>query len=316
MKQPQPKRPIPRRRPRPTAVQALAGLARAQLQTMGACLPLLEQDRDEDALHDFRVALRRLRTLLRLFDHGADPRLAARCDRALRWLTRSSGQRRDLDVALRDLTLLADRGALSAEAVVLLREPLRRERARAQRRLLATLRGTRCRRTLAATEQLLTRHEAASAEMPLDLETAARRAGHKLRRRLRRAGRDGTLLRLHAARKAGKQFRYLLEVLPALGPRRIRRREVQRAIAELKVLQEDLGAICDLGVQAMLCDELGATRRSLPGEPAAELAQLGSRLRAHAAEAARAAAADLTPMTMAMADQPEALFLRRAERGR
>lgn len=301
MKQPPPNPPTSRRRRRPAATQVLAGLARAQLQTLVTCQPLLEQDQDDEALHDFRVALRRLRTLLRLFDRHPDPSLAVRCDRALRWLTRRSGQRRDLDVALRDLALLTSRGELSEAAAALQREPLRRERDRAQRRLLVVLRGARCRQAIEATDRLLMQHEAALTALPLDIEEAARRAR-----------RDGTIPRLHEARKAGKQLRYLLEALPALGPGRVRRREIQRAITQLKVLQEELGAICDLGVQAALCENLGVTKKLVSGELTTQLAQLGARLRARADGSARTAAAGLTRTKVALLAQPQTLFLRRA----
>jgi CHAD domain-containing protein len=304
-------------RARPAKAQVVAGLASAQLQAMAAAMPLLELDRDEEALHDFRVALRRLRTLLQLLGDDRDDRLATQCDRGLRRLTRATGPRRDLDVALRDFAPALPRPDLSGAAVASVTTALQRERRRAQRQLLATLRGGRSRQTLAATERLLAVYQEAPAHQPPPVAKLMRRAGAKLRRRLRRARREPSVARLHAARKAGKRLRYLLEALPALYPNQIRRRAVRSAIADLKALQDALGSICDLGVQAALLTDLSvrhaAAIRRHGGSPAA-LAQLGGRLQAQADAAASDAAKRLTSLPLAIADDFTALITLRAPR--
>lgn len=293
----------------------LAGLARAQLRAMAAAIPSIEADADDEALHDFRVALRRLRTLLPLVGDDHAPRLAAQCDRGLRRLTRLTGARRDLDVVLRDG---ASRTARQ-EAIMPVAALLQRERRRAQRQLLTLLRNSRTRQTLAATERLLAACEAAPAPRPADVLERLHAAGRKLRRRLRRARRETTVARLHAARKAGKRLRYLLEALPALYPNRIRRRATGSAIADLKSVQDALGSICDLSVRAALLAELSARHAAAierSGGVPADLAKFSAMLQAQADTAARDAARRLGAMPSSLPDDYAVLFTRRAPRAR
>lgn len=262
----------------------------------------IEQDLDPEALHDFRVALRRCRTLLNAFGDPFDRRLSTRCRAGLRWLTRRTGARRDLDVALRDLRDLDQHGDLTAPTVAQLEKSLRRERAREQRRLLACLSSARYRELNVGIEQLLTAMTAApenaAADTAIAPHDALHRAGRKLRRRARHAAKDVSIARLHAVRKAGKRLRYLLEALPELSPQRNTKRAMKQASECLKAMQDMLGAVCDLGVQAELLDRWGALfDQDHANAQARDLGLLRDRVRERAADAAAQAAAKLTEYT-------------------
>src|SRR5262245_11437940 len=82
---------------------------------------------DVEAVHDLRVAARRLRSALTLFALDPDGRRARRADRALGDLARAAGRGRDLDVGIEILEALP-RGR--SEAGERLRRGLRSSRAR------------------------------------------------------------------------------------------------------------------------------------------------------------------------------------------
>ena len=79
-------------------------VARERLRRVRLALPSPDEPPGEDALHDFRVALRRLRTWLRAFGSELDDTVGRGTLRRLRRLSRRTGRARDLEVQLRWLT--------------------------------------------------------------------------------------------------------------------------------------------------------------------------------------------------------------------
>ncbi|HEX4562290.1 MAG TPA: CHAD domain-containing protein [Gemmatimonadales bacterium] len=75
-------------------------LARAYLDDARRATPGLGQRPDPDSLHDFRVALRRLRGLLRAYRAPLGPRISKRLRRRLSAVADSTGAGRDADVML------------------------------------------------------------------------------------------------------------------------------------------------------------------------------------------------------------------------
>jgi len=78
----------------------VAELARCYLDDARRAAPGLGAHPDPDALHDFRVALRRLRGLLRAYRAPIGPRVPKRLRRRLTALADSTGAGRDADVML------------------------------------------------------------------------------------------------------------------------------------------------------------------------------------------------------------------------
>jgi CHAD domain-containing protein len=94
---------------------------------------------DEEAIHDMRVAGRRLRVALPLLAHKPHGRRVRRTRRILRDLTRSAGTSRDLDVSVALLDeRLKERGELDAERRTL-RQRLRAARGRSRTRMAEAL---------------------------------------------------------------------------------------------------------------------------------------------------------------------------------
>ena len=251
-------------RPAPAAA-ALVGLT--LLDEARAACGRLDAPDDSEALHDFRVALRRLRTLLRSFRPELGRAVAKKLQRRLRDATRATSAGRDAEVQLAWVrTHRPERGRRSGPGVpwLLTRLEDRQNRAyadirqeippefrRIERRVRRGLNATLVDPSptappfAAATGRLL-REQTAMLEQ--ELETA-------------RSTRDQDAV--HAARIAVKRLRYLLEPIAAERPPRA------GALVELlKRLQNVLGELHDLQV---LLAELGVAVAEAAAERARHL---------------------------------------------
>jgi inorganic triphosphatase YgiF len=197
--------------------------------------------RDADALHQARIALRRLRSALSLFR----PTVRGKDYQALReeagWLAGQFGDARNLDV------LLAGEEGLQAEEAV--RERLLKARAKAYDRVEAALESERVRTLML--------------NLSLWIEAGAWRFRDRARRDLaglaaaqlnqqwRRVKRHGDRLgkaateERHRLRLDVKKLRYSAEFLAALSAKRPKLLRRERFVTALKALQESLGDLND-----------------------------------------------------------------------
>jgi CHAD domain-containing protein len=222
---------------------------------------------DADAVHDMRVATRRLRSTLRTFAPVLDPTLVGGLDGELKWLAEVLGKVRDLDV-------LADRlAAAVAELPVELvlgpvadriRQRLAAQAARAREDLVAALDSDRVGQLIGSLATLVERGQAAEVTQAR-LRRLARKAVRRADGRLaaadeHAAGTPEREERLHDARKAYKRARYAVEVVaPEEGD------PARRLVKRLTALQDVLGAhqdantaddrLRELGIQAHLDGE-------------------------------------------------------------
>ena len=219
--------------------------------------PGVEADLDPECLHDFRVAVRRARSLLgemrRVFPSAVTRRLRA----DFGWLGKCTGSVRDLDVHLMELAV-ADDGAGQVAASAALRAHLEAARKREFRALCRALRSARYRRARAASRKFLeseppARPQSANALVSIGALSAGRIL--KVYRRILTEGRaigDASPAEaLHDLRKTCKRLRYLLEFFRDVHPAK----PVERTIARLKRLQDNLGTYQDVQVQRAVLEE-------------------------------------------------------------
>jgi CHAD domain-containing protein len=218
-------------------------------------------DIDIEFLHEFRVAVRRSRSVLKLLADVLPPALVAWAGPQLKWLGDLTTPVRDLDVHLEEVPALTDRLTSGSPEDL---EPLTGYLLTLRRRELRTLvRGLRSVRFERFRARWRTELEALAQEAPAadgrvadglvaDGPTAAQLGAERLARADRRVLRPGSRITpdspaedLHDLRKRCKELRYLLEIFsPLLDPA-----DARAAVKELKLLQDVLGTFQDSEVQ-------------------------------------------------------------------
>jgi CHAD domain-containing protein len=239
--------------PTMAANEAIARTCRHLMQTMRANEEGVIADLDTEFLHDFRVAVRRTRSML-----GASRRVLPRPVRddyrkRFKWLGDITTPVRDLDVfslAIPDYADASARGSL----VVLqpLADLVAADHQQAHAALVSALLSqdyTDLVREWSETlDTLPTDPETTEADAPI-VEVARRRiwrAYRVVRRDGRVIAQDSPPEMLHQLRKDAKQLRYLLEAFGAL----FDADRTQAAVSELKRVQDNLGAFQDGEVQS------------------------------------------------------------------
>ena len=248
------------------AREAVRRLALKQLEAWTRARARLEDRSDPEALHDFRVALRRLRSLLRAFRSAVHDLAPPALRRRLRRFARATGESRDLEVQLlwlaEQLPALTTRQRTGARWVM---ARLERRQQEANARLAA--------RVQKRFEPLVERLGEAMAPAPRgagDDQAESLPAGDLVAKVL--VEETGTLARqlgaiqsigneaeAHAARIAVKRLRYLIEPFHHELP------GAPAAIERLKALQDILG---DLHDSHRIAEELNAAFRDAAVEQA------------------------------------------------
>ena len=265
--------PLPRRRGRwPTlapdvqAFEALAAIARAQLSVLRANGAGLLADEDAEFLHDVRVAMRRLRSLISQLDGVLLAHEQEHLREELRWLATCTGPARDLDTLLFELRLTEPGLRQDLEPVL---AAFADERERIQTRLRADYGSERARALRARLRRVFSGLGDPSCAGPKAAEAFTALLGRRLRRRFRQvlaqAGRlapHSPAAELHELRISCKKLRYLLECCRGLVPKE----DLAASFAHLKGLQAALGTIQDAEVHLHLLHELllGAAERGGP----------------------------------------------------
>lgn len=204
---------------------------------------------DPEFIHQLRVALRRLRSLLQLFFPALPAPFVEEWDERLRACADGVGEARDLDVLCDEILAPVDAvGTAQAAGVAALAERAGRERETARRAALQSVAGPIQGRTLLDfTTDLYALAEEPAAE---NLTAFARRQLDRLQKKARRryqaavVSHPGTL---HALRIALKRARYALEFLAPLLPRKAGERHLERVVHA----QGALGFLNDVDVGCM-----------------------------------------------------------------
>jgi CHAD domain-containing protein len=262
-------------------------------QIMDLNLPGAEADSDVEFLHDYRVAIRRTRSVLREMRRVFDPVAFGRVRAEFKWLQDETSATRDLDVYLHEFDELRALAPAPIRADLEPIEPLLRERHRRARAAMQTALGSDRAKALRADwweilqGLVLADHEArVDAALPIGELAAARIL--KVHRKMVRMGAaitpESDPDEYHELRKKGKELRYLLELF---GVPLFDSGVVKPLVGTLKGLQDVLGLHQDREVQIEMLRELGLELVARPGGPRALMAigTLIDRLEDEAAQA-------------------------------
>ena len=234
------------------------------------------RDGNAVAVHDARIATRRLRALLPVALAGMAEQQQDAVSTTLRRIGRTLGATRDVDVSLEQLDGLELRIPAASRAITALRLMLLERQAFARRRMVKRLERARFDDLVTVARQLgsrfrFARSSAARACAADAIESHAR----TLWDRVARAGAVYFPKRTHAVRIAAKKLRYVLEF--ALdGPDR------KRMLRTLKQVQKRLGVVHDRQTLADLVEAARAEKAdgdALAGEYGALLAWIHDDIR-------------------------------------
>jgi CHAD domain-containing protein len=216
----------------------------------------------ENVIHTTRVAVRRLRSTIRVFAEFFDPSEAVRLEEELVWWADLLGRVRDLDIlAERQAALLAE---LPAELILgpvasTIEKELALQRSQAMDAMITALNSERYRKLIGQAHRwrsdppLTLAADAVVAAINPRIKKAKKKANQRLIAAVaaRRADEPSDEL-FHRARKASKRYRYAVEAAqPAWGSK------AEKIVLERKNLQDVLGNHQDGIVSAAFLRELG-----------------------------------------------------------
>ena len=272
------------------ATALLAGVLGDFHASMRQNLPGLLDDVDTEFLHDFRVAVRRTRSTLKLGRPALPETMQTQWEPAFKWLGDLTTPVRDLDVYQLSLPTMAgwlvgaDPGDLAYFAT-----HLRSRRSAERRALVRGLRSARFRRLDKQWEEELARlvgtlpvddlpdGEDQAPLSPSSPLSAGRLADVSISRAYRKVARGGAAIEaespaedLHGLRKRCKELRYAMEVFAPVIDDAARK----RAVSDLKGLQDVLGRFQDTEVERQALRGF-AEEMMVDGTPAVAVLAMG-----------------------------------------
>ena len=235
-----------------TAGEAFQTIARNALVQIAANGVVLRETDSEDALHQLRVALRRLRSAMSTFKAVAQDAATRGLKAELKWLSKACDEARDLDVFSNDnLQIVGPKAPLAPRVAA--------ARAEAHAKASAAVSSKRFRdlvlETTAWVETGAWRQDARGHRSARDF---AAKALDRRWKTLLKLGRDVKGLDdagRHRVRIAAKKLRYAAEAFAPLFTAEPGRRFLKR----LKALQDTLGALNDAAVAQTLVARLAPT---------------------------------------------------------
>ncbi len=244
----------------PVVLDAGMTIRQAFLRIVAACLrhyrvneALLLDHYTPEALHQARVAIRRLRSAFKLFRPVLQATDVARFQGELRWLAGMLGEARDLDVLM---PRIADDAA---------RTRLETAQGQAHDRVLQWLASARVRMLLLDLVEWMALGAGLDANADRSVIPFAATRLSKLRKRIAKGGKP--MLRLsddarHSVRKDAKRLRYGAEFFAGLfDGKKKRRRRHKVFLGKLETMQDVLGALNDL-----VTTPATLARHGLPGD--------------------------------------------------
>jgi inorganic triphosphatase YgiF len=246
--------------PTASAAEAFQATARNALGQIAANAAVLREAPQPEAVHQLRVAARRLRSAITTFGPLLGDAEAERVKDELRWLAHACDAARNLDVLAERIAAAASRAKLQPKGLEALTTSVKDARAKASADAAEAMRSERFRSLmidatawaetgawLSGAERAEVRDQKATAFAAAALDRRRRKL-RKLSRDLHRASDEAR----HDARIEAKKLRYAAETFASLYPEKA----TNRFIARLKDLQEELGALNDAATAEPLLEQL------------------------------------------------------------
>jgi len=231
--------------------QSARRMLRQTLQVLRTNEPWIPKDIDTEFLHDYRVAIRRTRSILAQLKGIFAEETIAPFRQGFRDLAKRTNNLRDQDVYLLEAdTLRAMLPQRLRPGLEPFFEDLRKGRHAELRKFARHLSTTHHAAFIKQWEAFLrnphavTLHEG-SIKTAEAAKTTIRKAWKKVLRHGRNIGQEASDQELHALRLDCKKLRYLLEFFATVYPDNI----INPAVKQLKNLQDNLGSFVDLSVQ-------------------------------------------------------------------
>jgi CHAD domain-containing protein len=239
-------------RPDQTMNQAISMVGLALHAAMERNLPGVLKDIDPEFLHDFRVALRRTRSILSQLKNDIPPGKAGYFQTEFKWLGSVTGPVRDIDVCQQKeenfRSMLA--GTLQQGLAPLL-EKMQKPRRLEWKKMRDSLRSARAVRLLDNWRDFLT--ALPTDQWPAGEVLCAEAATKVVRKCYRRLMRDASQIRdqddqdaaMHRLRIQAKKFRYLSEFFRLCFPAA----DMDALLEDMRGIQDILGEFHDMAVQ-------------------------------------------------------------------
>lgn len=218
-----------------------------------------------DPIHDTRVAIRRVRSTLRVFNDMLDADAARVLEQELKWFGGALGdvrdaqvQRRRLRAALDEIPELLVLGSVGSRINL----ELRGIENPARGRVAELMESTRYLDLVTELQRWSVEPPVLPGSTPKRLQKKARHAGDKADRRLAEALESKDAALLHRARKAAKRARYAGELIQWDAPTK----NAKRTVKHHKRIQSVLGDLQDTVVARSMLRQLGAAAGTTSGE--------------------------------------------------
>jgi CHAD domain-containing protein len=239
--------------PETPAAEAVRCIMVNLISVMQMNIPGIRQDIDTEFLHDFRVSVRRARSLLSQIKGVLDTETTANLQQRLKAMGAITGNVRDLDVYLLEKTEYIDRVPdFLKPGIIQLFRTLQRKRRYAKDRMVKAMDGIEFETTLSDLDAIVQSDPLAGFDAPEGARPIGQLAQAVIYKRYRRVIKKGSRIsdttpdeRLHELRIDCKKLRYLLEFFTSLFPED----QMKILVKQLKQLQENLGYFNDLSVQ-------------------------------------------------------------------
>jgi inorganic triphosphatase YgiF len=251
-------------------------IGRACLRHLVANVPAM-LGRDETALHQMRVALRRLRAAISLFSVVVGDDRASAIKTELRWLAQELGPARDLDTLLFEVIKPLRKRHANEPGLASISNMFARKRLKSYRQAHEAVQSARFRTLVLSTVEWVqagawsTSEDAATRarrEMPIEIY-AANQLSHRCKRIKRRGARINELNaeQLHRLRIQVKKARYAIEFFAGLYHGKKSAKQHKKIRSSLTQLQNCLGKANDIVThKALFADIIAGRARGLTEE--------------------------------------------------